>query len=84
MITFLYNLYIFYGSLHLQAWDTEDTTAAKECQGSLQDTPGTHTSSFLPILDTQLVVQDGKFIHEHYAKLMVSLEVILYRTAMSV
>ena len=30
-----------------------------------------------------MVVQDGKFIHKHYAKLMASLEVTLSRTAMS-
>ena len=49
----------------------------------VEDTPGNHPSGFLPILDSQMAVKDGRFIFKHYAKLMASLEVTLNKTSMS-
>ena len=47
------------------------------------DTPNKHQSNMLPILDTEMAVKNGRFIHRHYAKPMSSLEVTLCRSAMS-
>ena len=34
----------------------------------VEDTPGKHASGFLPILDTQMKVENGKIIFKHYKK----------------
>ena len=45
--------------------------------------PGNHSSGFLPILDTEMAVKEGKFIFRHYSKPMASVELTLERTSMS-
>ena len=48
-----------------------------------EDTPGKHPHGLLPILDTKVCVKDGKIIFHHYAKPMASLEVVLFKSSMS-
>ena len=49
----------------------------------VEDIPGNYAFGYLPILDTQMTVVNGKFLHKHYSKPMSSLEVTLQRTLMS-
>ena len=49
----------------------------------VEDTPHNHTSGWLPVLDTQMCVKQGKFSFKHYAKPMASLELIQSRSALS-
>ena len=49
----------------------------------VEDTPWNHQSGYLPILDTEMKVEDGRYIHRHYSKPMASLEVIQARSSMS-
>ena len=46
-----------------------------------EDTCSKHQSKKIPILDTEMWVQDGVIRHRHYAKPMSSREVILARSA---
>ena len=48
-----------------------------------EDTPGKHPHGLLPILDTKVCVKDGKIIFHHFAKPKASLEVVLFRSSMS-
>ena len=49
----------------------------------VEDTTGNHISGYLPILDTQMAVRNGRFTLLHYSKPMASLEVTLERSSMS-
>ena len=49
----------------------------------VEDIPGNHPSGFLPILDTQMAVKDGKFLFKHFSKPMASVELTLERASMS-
>ena len=48
-----------------------------------EDVPSAHQRGALPILDTEMWVENGKILHSHYSKPMASMEVILYRSAMT-
>ena len=49
----------------------------------VKDIPHNHDSGYLPILDTQMAVCEGKFTFKHYTKPMASVEVTLERASMS-
>ena len=49
----------------------------------VEDTPGKHPSGYLPILDTEMKVENGKIIFRHFKKPMASFEVVNARSAMS-
>ena len=49
----------------------------------VENTPHNHTPGWLPVLDTQMCVKQGKFSFKHYAKPMASLELIQSRSALS-
>ena len=48
-----------------------------------EDVPSAHPRRALPILDTEMWVDNGRIIHSHYSKPMASMEVILHRSAMT-
>ena len=49
----------------------------------VEDTPGKHQSGFLPILDTEMRIENGRIVFRHYSKPMSSNEVVNARSAMS-
>ena len=49
----------------------------------VEDIPGNHSSGFLPILDTEMAVKEGRFIFRHYSKPKASVELTLERASMS-
>ena len=49
----------------------------------VEDIPGNHSDGYLPILDTQMAVKNGKFTFLHYSKPRASLDVTLERSSMS-
>ena len=49
----------------------------------VEDTPHNHSNGYLPILDTEMKVANGRFTHRHYAKPMASVEVVNAKSAMS-
>ena len=48
-----------------------------------EDVPSAHQRRALPILDTEMWVENGRILHSHYSKPMASMEVILQRSAMT-
>ena len=49
----------------------------------VEDIPLNHQSGYLPILDTQMCIIDGKVVYRHFRKPMSSLEVVTTKSAMS-
>ena len=49
----------------------------------LEDTPHHHQSQYLPILDTEMRVSNGKFEFRHFSKPMASTEIVNSKSAMS-
>ena len=48
-----------------------------------EDTTADHPNGRIPILDTEMWMEDGQILHSHYQKPMASMEVIQARSAMS-
>ena len=48
-----------------------------------EDTTADHPNRCIPILDTEMWMEDGQILHSHYQKPMASMEVIQARSAMS-
>ena len=48
-----------------------------------EDTTVDHTNGRIPIIDTEMWMENGQIFHLHYSKLMASMEVLVARSAMS-